>query len=297
MKPPAVALVAIIALLGACAGASHGGAQGPGAAAAGQTPPPPRDIAPAELLARAADEADVVLHLSVARAHPLGAKLEPFVLAWPGWGSTIRRFTSHPLADLDWIDVVGPRDPAKERLAARTTLDDPLMDSRLAASGDGSLRVSLRPEAHLVTAVPPDGAAALTAALRGAHVIDPKADADEGVRALLPQPHSFFKQIPEDAQSALLRVLSRPDGAALAEIELTCADPAHTEKVASSIREQVDHANNFLVRMVTKDLLSGLTVRTDATTVKVSLPASRAQLEALAALAAAFVPPQSGAAP
>ncbi len=297
MKPSTAALLALVALLGGCAGASHVGAQGPGAAAAGQTPAPPRDIAPAELLARAAGEADVVLHLSVARAHPLGAKLEPFVLAWPGWGSTLRRFTAHPVADLDWLDVVGPRDPAKERLAARTTVDDALMDSRLASSGDGSLRVSLRPEAHLVTAVPPDGAAALTAALRGAHVVDPKADADEGVRALLPQPHNFFKQIPEDAQSAVLRVLSRPDGGALAEIELTCADPAHTEKVASSIREQVDHANNFLVRMVTKDLLSGLTVRTSATTVKVSLAASRAQLEALAALAMAFVPPQPAAAP
>lgn len=182
-------------------------------------------------------------------------------------------------------------------MAARTTIDDQLMDSRLASSGDGSLRVALRPEPHLVTAVPPDGAAALTAALRGAHVVDPKAEADEGVRALLPQPHTFFKQIPEDAQSALLRVLSRPDGGALAEVELTCADPAHTEKVASSIREQVDHANNFLVRMVTKDLLGGLTVRTDATTVKISLPASRVQLEALAALAAAFVPPQPAAAP
>jgi hypothetical protein len=292
MKPSAAALVVLLVLLGGCAGASHGGAQGAGAASAAQAPPPPRDIAPAELLARTPDDADVVLRLSVARAHPLGPKLEPFILAWPGWGSTLRRFTAHPVADLDWIDVVGPRDPSKERLAARTRVDDELMDSRLAGSGDGSLRVSLRPEPHLVTAVPPDAATALTAALKGTHVVDPKADADEGVRALLPQPHRFFKQIPEDAQSALLRVLSRPDGGALGELELTCADPAHTEKVAADIREQVDHANNFLVRMVTKDLLSGLTVKTEATMVKLSIPASRAQLEALAALAMAFVPPQ-----
>lgn len=292
MRAATARLALLLALLGACGGGMPGGAQGPGANAARPIPAPPRDIRPPELLARTDDEADIVIRLSVARAHPLGSKLEPFVLAWPGWGATIRRFTTRPLAELDWIDVVGPRDTTKERMAARTTVEDAEMDARLAGTGDGSLRVSLRPEPHLVTAVPPEAAGPLTTALRGVHVIDPQTDPDEGVRALLPEPHRFFKSVPQEAQRALLRVLSRPDGGALGELELTCADPAATEKVAGEIREHADHTNNFLVRMVTKDLLSGLTVHTDATTVKLTLPASRVQLEALAALAAAFVPPQ-----
>jgi hypothetical protein len=234
----------------------------------------------------------VLLRLSVARTHPLGPKLEPFVLAWPGWGNTLRRFTAHPLAELDWIDIVGPKDPAKERMAARTITDDALVDSRLSGNGDGSLRVALRPEAHLVTAVPPDAAEALAGELRDSRVVDPPADSDEGLRALLPHPHQFFRVIPEEAQSARLRVLARPEGAAHAELELSCGDAAAAEKVASAMREQAEHVNGVLVRMLTHDLLSGLAVRVDRDMAKLSLPASREQLEALAALAAGFIPPQ-----
>jgi hypothetical protein len=288
----AAALVAL--LLGAgCATSMRGGAPDQAAAAEARRPhPPPHDVDVATLLARSPDDAEVLVRLSVARAHPLGTKLELFILAWPGWGSTLRRFTTHPVAELDWIDVVGPRDPAKQRLAARTTMDDELVDSRLKENADGSLRVTLRPEPHLVTAVAPDGADALTEALRDARVVDPVSDADEGLRALLPHPHQFFRSLPEEAHAALLRAWSRPDGAAYAEIELTCGDAATADKVATAMREQVEHVNGMLVRMLLHDLLSGLSIRAEGAQVKLSLPASREQLDALAALAAGFIPPQ-----
>jgi hypothetical protein len=287
------ALAALLLACG-CAASGHGSAADrTAAAAAPQVRKPPRDVEPAELLARTPDEADILLRLSVARAHPLGPKLEPFVLAWPGWGSTLRRFTVHPVTELDWIDIVGPKDPTKERLAARTTMDDELVDSRLSDSGDGSLRVALRPQAHLVTAVPPAAAEALTGALLDAHVVDPPpASDDEGLRALLPHPHQFFRVIPEEAQSALLRVMSRAAGAAQAELELSCGDAATAQKVADSMREQADHVNGMLVRMLTHDLLSGLSVHAEGDKAQLALPASREQLEALAALAAGFIPPQ-----
>jgi hypothetical protein len=294
MKRGAVRGALLLACLGGCAAASHGAAPDQGAAFAPHPPPtPPRDVEPAALLGLATDEADVLLRLSVARTHPLGPKLEPFVLAWPGWGSTLRRFTVHPVAELDWIEIVGPKDPAKERLASRTTMDDELVDSRLGGGADGSLRVTLRPRPHLVTSVPPDAAGALTSGLRDAHVVDPPStDADEGVRAQMPHPHRFFHVIPEDAQTALLRVMARPEGAAQAELDLSCGDPATAQKVATAMREQAEHVNGMLVRMLTHDLLSGLSVRVEGDTAKLALPASRAQLEALAALAAGFLPPQ-----
>ena len=44
-------------------------------------------------------------------------------------------------------------------MAARTTVDDAALDTRLASSGDGSLRVVVRAQPHLVAAAPPDAAA------------------------------------------------------------------------------------------------------------------------------------------
>jgi hypothetical protein len=293
-RSAALAAVLACATASGCAASGHGSAPDQAAAATAPRPQPPsRDVEPAVLLGRSPDEADVLLRLSVAREHPLGPKLEPFVLAWPGWGSTLRRFTVHPVAELDWIDIVGPKDPTKERLAARTTMDDELVESRLSGSSDGSLRVALRPQPHLVTAVPPAAAGALTGALLDGHVVDPPpASGDEGLRALLPHPHQFFRVIPEEAQSALLRVMARPAGAAQAELELSCGDAATAQKVADAMREQADHVNGMLVRMLTHDLLSGLSVRVEGDKALLSLPASREQLEALAALAAGFIPPQ-----
>ena len=250
------------------------------------------DVPPAELLARQPDEAEVLLRTSVARDHALGPKLEPFVLAWPGWGKTLRRFTAHPLSELDWIDIVGPRDPGKERLAVRTAADDAAIDARLAASSDGSLRVATRPAPHLVTVVPPEAAGAVQEALRSARVIDPAGPPDEGLRALLPHPHAFFRAIPEEAESARLRVFARPEGAVEAELELSCSDVAAASRVAASLREQAERANGVFVRMLTHDLLSGLLIELDGRTARLVLPASRAQIEALAALAAGLIPPE-----
>jgi hypothetical protein len=253
---------------------------------------PTRDVLPSALLARAPGDAEVLLRLSVARDHPLGPRLEPFVLAWPGWGATIRRVTSHPLADLDWIDIVGPKDAAKERMAARTTTDDAALDGRLASNGDGSLRLVVRGQPHLVAAAPPDGADALQVALRGSRVVDPPADDSEGLRAELPHPHVFFHVVPDEARRAILHVQARPEGAAEARLELSCDDPASAERVAGEMRDQANQVNGAVVKLLTRDLLGGLTVEIDGATAKLHLPASREQLEALATLAAGMIPPE-----
>lgn len=231
-----------------------------------------------------------MLRLSVARAHPLGNRLEPFILAWPGWGKTIRRFTAHPVADLEWIDVVGPRDTDKERLSTRTTVDDSVIDTRLAQSGDGTMRVVLRSQPHLVTAAPPSLAAGLQAQLRNARVLDPQAEPDEGLRADLPDPHALSHYVPQEARRALVHVYSRPGGGAEARAELTCDDPAAAERAADSLRSTVSGLNGLLVRMLTHDLLSGLSIDVSGPIVRLRLPASREQLEALMTLASGMLP-------
>ena len=223
----------------------------------------------------------------------MGPRLEPFVLAWPGWGATLRRVSQHPLAELDWIDIVGPRDTAKERMATRTRADDAAVDARLASSGDGSLRVMVRGQPHLVTAAPPDTSAALVATLGQSRVLDPAADADECLRAELPHPHVFFKQIPEEARKATLTVLARPGGAAEARLALACDDMATAVRVAAELREEAGQVNGMVVKMLTHDLLGGLSVEIEGSEAKLRLPASREQLEALATLAAGMLPPEA----
>ncbi len=252
--------------------------------------PAPAPVEPAALLGRSGDDAEILLRLSVARGHPLGARLEPFILAWPGWAKTIRRISPHPVAELDWIDVVGPRDTDKERLSSRTAVDDSVIDTRLAQGGDGTLRVVVRSQPHLVTASPPASAPTLLAQLRSTRVLDPPAEPDEGLRADVPDPHALTHYVPQEARRALVHVYSRPGGAAEARAELTCDDPAAAQRAAASLRSTVDGLNGILVRMLTHDLLSGLSIDVSGPIVRLRLPASREQLEALATLASGMLP-------
>jgi hypothetical protein len=246
-------------------------------------------------LGRTAEEGSVLLRLSVARTHPLGTRLEPFILAWPGWATTIASLTSHPVADLDWIDVVGPRDPALERLAARTAVGDEVLDARLAARSDGTLRVALRPHPHLVVAMPPAAAPSVEQALRGAPLADPHAaDDDEAVHVDFPHPHDMLPHVPPEARRLVLRVYSRPGGAGEAFADLTFDDEATATHQADDLHARVDSMNNLMVRILTRDLLGGLVIGTEGAVVHLRLPATRDQLESLATLAVGFLP---GAAP
>lgn len=288
MGARALSLLGAALLVGACA--SHGDATSGAATPASSAQPQPVPLEPAALLGRAPNDAEVLLRLSVARAHPLGGRLEPFILAWPGWGKTIRRISPHPVAELEWIDVVGPRDTDKERLSTRTAVEDAVVDTRLAQGGDGTLRVVVRGQPHLVTASPPSSAAALLAQLRNTRVLDPAAEAEEGLRADVPDPHALSHYVPQEARRALVHVYSRPGGAAEARAELTCDDPAAAQRAAASLRSTVDGLNGVFVRLLTHDLLSGLSVDVSGPIVRLRLPASREQLEALATLASGMLP-------
>jgi hypothetical protein len=284
----ALTLLGATLLVGACA--SHGAEGATAASPASTAQAEPAPLEPAALLGRSAGDADILLRLSVARGHPLGSRLEPFILAWPGWGKTIRRITPHPVAELDWIDVVGPRDTDKERLSTRTAVDDAVIDTRLAQGGDGTMRVVLRSQPHLVTAVPPAAAAALQAQLRKTRVLDPSAQQDEGLRADVPDPHALTHYVPEEARRALVQLYSRPGGAAEARVDLTCDDPPAAQRAAASLRSTVDGLNGLVVRMLTHDLLSGISIDVSGPIVRLRLPASREQLEALATLASGMLP-------
>lgn len=293
MKRLALAVALVLPAAAACASPSSAvRAPESQSAAASATTQPPAPVTVEALLGRAPDDGAVLLRLSVVRAHPLGGRVEPFVLAWPGWGATLATLTPHPVADLDWIAVIGPRDPARERLMTRTAVDDAVIDARLRDRRDGSLRVVVRGQPHAVVALPPDDAPPVVQALAGARLAEPDGEADEALHVDFPRPHRMLSQVPEDVRRLVLRAFSRPGGAGEAFADMTCDDDAAAARVADELRARADGVNNLVVRVLTLDLLAGLSVTTEGPVVKLRLPATREQLEALATLAIGLLPPR-----
>ncbi|MGH7298046.1 MAG: hypothetical protein ACRELB_24110, partial [Polyangiaceae bacterium] len=256
-------------------------------------PAPPAPVTIDEALARTTDDGTVLLRLTVARAHPLGPRIEPFVLAWPGWGSTLRAVSAHPLQELDWIEVVGPKDADRERLAVKTAVGDDVIDARLGARSDGTLRVVVRPRPHLVVAGPPDAAASIAAILARGALVEPTGeltgDEGEALHVDLPHPHDAVPEVPADATRLVVRVYSRPGGAAEGFASMQCADAATATHVAEALRARVDSVNGVVARLLTHDLLGELVITTEGDAVDLRLPATREQLEALATLASALL--------
>jgi hypothetical protein len=90
----------------------------------------------------------------------------------------------------------------------------------------------------------------------------------------------------------VLRAYSRPGGAGEAFADMSCDDEASAARVADALRERAERANNVVVRVLTQDLLGGLSITTEGPVVKVRLPATREQLESLATLAKGLLPPR-----
>jgi hypothetical protein len=246
------------------------------------------------LLRREPGDGSVLVLVSVVRAHPLGPRVEPFLLAWPGWGATLASIAPHPLDDLEWIAVVGPRDPARERMMTRTAAAaDDVIDSRLRERSDGTLRVVVRGPAHAVVALRPDDAPAVVPALPTARVLEPQADADEALHVDFPDPHRMLSPVPAEVRRLVLRAYSRPGGGGEAFADLVCDDDATAARVADELRTRADQVNNLAVRLLTRDLLGGLVVTVEGPVAKLRLPATREQLESLATLAAAVLPPDA----
>jgi hypothetical protein len=289
MRSSLAALVWLVALGPGC-GSAAGNVVSASVLTKG-APTPSATVTVDALLGRTPDEGSVVLRLSVARQHPLGGLIVPFVLAWPGWGATLASLSSDPLTDLEWIDVVGPKDPARERMVLRTAAPDEALDARLKARSDGSLRVVQRAQPHLVAALPPDGADAVLQVLRDSRLTEPDdSDADEVLHVDFPHPHGVMLYVPANVRRAVVRADSRPGGAAEGFADLTFDDEPTATRLAGELQARAESMNNLMVRVLTRDLLGGLTITAEGPIVKLRLPATKEQLESLATLASAMLP-------
>ena len=294
------------------ASAPSSAAGAPGAAAA--APVPTIEIDPEGALGLGPDDGEIVVQTSVLRGHPVGAHVGPILGMWPGWRSTLRAIARDPVADLDWIDVVGPSDPSRERMLARVSGDaaDAAIDGRLvalqarsaepaashvdghveaaAARLDGVLRVVFRPQAHFVAATAAQNGPALSYLLARARLRGPATEPLEAVRIDQLHPHDAVRLIPDSIRLIRVRVLALANGDADARADGDCNSAEDATRAAAELRETIARQNFSLVRMLTHGLLDAIAVTSEGPAVKIHLHATRDQLEAVLSLVTAMAP-------
>jgi hypothetical protein len=292
---------------------STGGAPG-GPATAGE---PAVDVDPEAALGREPGDGEIVVHTGVLRGHPVGMHVGPIFGWWRGWRSTFRAITRAPVADLDWIDVVGPPDPAGERMIARVSdsASDAAIDGRLvalqarsaepaeshvdghlpaaAARLDGVLRVVFRPQLRFVAVTAIARGPALSRLLSHARVKAPRAEPLEAIRFDLPRPQEAVRMLPGTIRRVRGRVLALPGGDADGSADGDCDDAQAAASAAAALRDTVARQNFPLVRMLTHGLLDGLAITSEGPVVKLHLHATRDQLETVLSLATAMAPTEA----
>ena len=286
---------------------------GPTAASAA-TAEPPVDLDPGGALGRQPDDGEILVRASVLRGHPVGVHAGPLLGMWQGWRSTFHAIARDPVADFDWIDVVGPSDPARERMLARVAEGGPdaAVDGRLvalqarsaepaashvdgripaaAARLDGVLRVVFRPQPHFVAATAAANGPALSRLLSRAHVHLPESEPLEAVRLDVPHPHDSVRMLPPSIRRMRARVFALANGDAEGSGEGDCDSAEEAARAATALRETVTRLNSPLVRMLTQGLLDGIAVTSDGPLVKIHAHATRDQLETALSLVAAIAP-------
>jgi hypothetical protein len=287
-------------------------------AAAATAPEPPIDLDPEGALGRGPGDGEILVRTSVLRGHPVGVHVGPILGMWPGWRATIHAIARDPVADLDWIDIVGPSDPPHERMLARVAegAADAAIDGRLvalqarsaepaashvegpipaaAAQLDGVLRVVFRPQPHFVAATAAAGGPALSQLLARTRVRPPAAQPLEAVRIDRLRPHDAVRLVPASIRRIRVRVLALAGGDADGSADGDCDSPEEAARAATALRETIAQQNFPLVRMLTHGLLDAIVVTSDGPVVKIHLHATRDQLETVVSLVTAMAPADTG---
>ena len=293
---------------------SSGAAAPPAGAAA---PEPPVDLDPGAALERGPGDGEILVRTSVLRGHPVGVHLGPLFAMWPGWRSTLRAIARDPILDLDWIDVVGPSDPAGERMLAHLAdgAADAALDGRLlalearsaepagshvdghvpaaAARLDGVLRIVFHPQPRFAAAAGTARSLALSHLLARARIQATEPDPLEAIRLDIPRPHDAVRLLPASLRRIRARIRALAGGDADGSADGDCDSAEEASQAAAALRETVARQNSPLVRMLTRGLLDAIAVTADGSVVKIRVHATRDQLEAVMSLVAAVAPTDS----
>lgn len=257
------------------------------------------------------------VNMAVIRSHPVGARLGPVFAVTPGWRDVIGAIPAasapvEPLRAADWVVVYGPSLVKGAGLVAiaRTALSDPAVDSTLTAvsrSGtrggtfdtgvpgvfavranpDRTERVLMRVQPGIVIMAPPDKAAEL--ARMEQHATFPmRARPGEAIRIVIKEPSQKLGgsagSFPTNMSELRVWVDAHDDGSADGYLEGDCDTHEHAEDARTFFDGVITQNGNMLMRVATHGLFATATTSTSGSTVKMHVPATRDQVEALVAL-------------
>lgn len=258
----------------------------------------------------------LLVNVAVIREHPIGPRLGPLLWGIPQWNDFMKGSQTlvDPIRDTDWILIYGPSLIHTERDAVivRYSASDAVVDKAVEAiskrydkggpfdagvpgvkaslgHADNGQRVFLRAQPHVLVVVPPDKAHEFARVLSKAPV-KPRVRPGEAVRLTVKDPWRQISipalKIPNALKELRLWVVPRADGGADVHVEGDCTDPAAAVEVADALTDLLKRQNAVGVRIVTRGLLNGAKFDADGDKVKMTLPASAEQLEALLQLTA-----------
>ena len=117
---------------------------------------------------------------------------------------------------------------------------------------------------------------------KGAMPAQPTIPTGEAVTALVKHPHRAAPQVPACIDELRVWIVPRPaDGGADVWGEGQCATDEEAKAAAEEMEKSAVRTNGLLLRAATKGLLNAFETRSEGRMVKLHLPASREQLEAV----------------
>jgi hypothetical protein len=257
----------------------------------------------------------LMVNMAALRQHPEGKRLGPLISAIPQWDDFIQGTHVDPLHDIDWIEINGPAliHTEKDVILIRYAAPDAEVDKAVAllsvkhGSGgrvelgvpgvkavrgfaDNADRVFLRPQSHVLAVVPRDYAKTAAQILAKATVPRALKRPGEAMRLTLVHPHGPMRNVPESITELRLWIVPRnDDGGADIYGEGDTASASECESSMIVLTRIVEDRNSFPVHVVTHGLLDDVEIRCDGPTVRLKLPASRDQIEAVLAFVGGYL--------
>jgi hypothetical protein len=239
--------------------------------------------------------------LRAMRASRSGAKVLKMLSVVPEVIDAKSRTGVDPFADGEWllvygskVEVPGPNANVVKHTRPESAITAAVADAGLeawdggaAAGMTGAVRaelygvrdVLLRPQAGVLAVVPGDRVRDLAAIL--AKPIDPGVKAGELARIFVAEPAKLARFLPADVVRATVLAKPATDGGLDLSAEADCADAASCKTTAAALDDLARKQNSLMVRIVLRNVLAGLVVRSDAAKLKATLHASPDQVDAV----------------